>query len=236
LEEQGKALHSAGMEQAPLRSLEPDSSPTASSYGADYFATLYGSTPAQTVADKLRDRLIRRLVYTYAHGGPLLEIGCGFGYLLELFDDRFARHGTDISMHAIAAASRRLPNAALVVADIQDGIPFRGPFDTVVAVNVMEHLPAPGRALDAIASHLRPGGIFVAHLPTISSSLAGWFYERSYARDRTHVYRPSGETFSQLVASSGFRVLRAMYFPFWPDLLWRRLRPHPSFLAVFVRV
>lgn len=236
LEEQGTALHGAGTEQAKSPSPEANGHPTARSYGADYFATLYGDTPAQTLADKLRDRLIRRLVYSYSYGGSLLEIGCGFGYLLELFDERFARHGTDISAHAIAAARRRLPDAALVVADIQDGVPFRGAFDTVVAVNVMEHLPVPGRALEAIAGHLNPGGLFVAHLPTISSSLAGWFYARSYARDRTHVYRPSGEAFSALVASSGFRVLRTMYFPFWPGALWGRLRPHPSFVAVFARV
>ena len=141
LEEQGTALHGAGTEQAKSPSREANGHPTARSYGADYFATLYGDMPAQTIADKLRDRLIRRLVYSYSYGGSLLEIGCGFGYLLDLFDDRFIRHGTDISAHAIAAARRRLPDAALVVADIQDGVPFRGPFDTVVAVNVMEHLP-----------------------------------------------------------------------------------------------
>ncbi len=210
--------------------------PTARSYGEDYFTTLYGATPAQTTADVLRDRLIRRLVYAYSSGGRLLEVGCGFGYLLDLFGERFVCHGTDISRHAIAVAGRRLPRAHVVVADVQDGIPFQGSFDMIVAVNVMEHLPAPRRASDAIAAHLRPGGIFVAHLPTISSPLAGWFYERGYARDPTHVYRPSGEAFCDLVAGAGFRVLRAMYFPFWPGSLWDRLRPHPSFLAVFSRL
>lgn len=210
--------------------------PTARSYRADYFVELYGAIPAQTVADKLRDRLIRRMVYRYADGGSLLEIGCGYGYLLGLFGSNWKLHGTDISAHAIAVARQRLPAANVVVADTQDGVPFRGPFAVVVAVNVMEHLHAPRRALEAIAAHMPPGAIFVAHLPTISSRLAGWFYERSYARDRTHVFRPSGRAFDELGASAGFRSLRSLYFPFWPEPVWQRLRPHPSYLAVLQRV
>ncbi len=209
--------------------------PTPRSYEADYFTTLYGAAPTQTIADKLRDRLIRRVVSRYIDGGALLEIGCGYGYLLERFDRGFDRHGTDISAHAIAVATSRVPDARLVVADIQDGVPFRGPFSAIVAVNVMEHLPAPERGMAAIAAHLKHGGIFVAHLPTISSRLAAWFYARSYARDETHVYRPSGEGFNRLAAEHGLRALQSLYFPFWPSGLWRKLRPHPSYLAVFVR-
>jgi SAM-dependent methyltransferase len=215
--------------------IDVEQTPTARSYGADYFTTLYGDRPHQTAADKLRDALIRRTVQGFVDQGRLLEIGCGFGYLLGSFNQRFERYGTDISAHAIAYARDKLPDAYVVVANIQDGIPFNGAFDAIIAVNVIEHLLAPQVALDAIATHLRPGGIFVAHLPTISSRLAGWFYNRSYARDLTHVYRPSGAAFNDLVTRAGLRVLRARYFPFWPDLLWRRLRPHPSFLGVYER-
>ncbi len=213
----------------------PTAMPTPRSYEADYFTTLYGAAPAQTIADKLRDRLIRRIVSRYIDGGALLEIGCGYGYLLDRFDRGFKRHGTDISAHAIAVATSRLPDARLVVADIQDGVPFHGPFSAIVAVNVMEHLPAPGRGMAAIAAHLNRDGIFVAHLPTISSRLAAWFYARSYARDETHVYRPSGDAFNRLASEHGLRALQSLYFPFWPSRLWRRLHPHPSYLAVFMR-
>ena len=209
--------------------------PTARAYDEAYFTTLYGAVPAQTVADKLRDRLIRRMVAAHGGRGRLLEIGCGFGYLLRLFDQGFQAHGTDISRHAVAIARRRVRGGKVVVADIQDGVPFQGRFDTILAVNVMEHLPAPEPAMAAIAAHLEPGGLFVAHLPTISSRLAAWFYDRSYARDQTHVYRPSGVTVNNLAASAGLRVVRALYFPFWPGAIWSRLRPHPSYLAVFTK-
>ena len=217
------------------RGEEAETRPTTQDYDATYFTTLYGGEPAQTVADRLRDALLRMLVRRYSSGGALLDIGCGFGYLLEGFDRGFLLHGSDISAHAVGVAARRLGRARMVVADVQDGIPFACPFDVILAVNVMEHLPQPEVALAAIARALRPGGIFVTHLPTISSPLAAWFYERSYARDRTHVYRPSGSEFNRLVEQAGFQALYARYFPFWPDALWRRARPHPSYLAVFRR-
>lgn len=209
--------------------------PVAGDYGANYFETLYGAIPAQTIVDKLRDRLLRSIVYRYMQGGRLLEIGCGFGYLLGGFDTRFQCYGTDISAHAIGAAQRSLPDARLAVADIQDGVPFRETFDSVIAVNVMEHLAEPAQAMTAIAAHLRPGGLFVAHLPTISSPLAKWIYARTYASDSTHVYRPSGAEFNQLIEDAGFTTLQARYFPFWPAGVWKKLRPHPAYLGVFKR-
>ncbi len=210
--------------------------PTAADYGDDYFATLYGDIPRQTPIDLARDRLIRRLVTRHLWGGRLLEIGCGFGYLLGSFDDHWSLHGTDISAHAAAVAQQRLPHAHVVAADIQQGIPFRGQFDVVIAVNVMEHLPDPATAAQVIAAAVRPGGLFVAHLPTISSALSGWIYARTYESDPTHVYRPSGAAFNRLVEQAGFKTLHALYCPFWPVRLWQWLKPHPAYLAVFQRV
>ncbi|MDP9314101.1 MAG: class I SAM-dependent methyltransferase [Chloroflexota bacterium] len=223
--------------QAQPRERKP---PTYADYGNNYFVTLYGEAPQQTLIDRGRDWLIRRLVAKYASGGRLLEIGCGFGYLLSSFSRaapaQWQLHGTDISAHAAAVAQRRLPHAAIVAADIQQGIPFSGQFDALIAVNVLEHLPAPATAANAIAAAIRPGGIVVAHLPTISSQLSGWIYARTYESDPTHVYRPSGEAFNQLFAQAGFRMLEARYCPFWPAALWNWLKPHPAYLAVFERL
>lgn len=209
--------------------------PTVADYGDDYFATLYGELPRQTVIDIGRDRLIRRLVGRYASSGRLLEIGCGFGYLLGGFGSSWRLHGTDISPQAAAAAQRRLPHARVAAADIQQGIPFSGQFDALIAVNVMEHLPDPVGSAHAIADAVRPGGLFVAHLPTISSRLAGWIYARTYESDPTHVYRPSGDEFNALIERAGFTTLHSLYCPFWPAALWRALRPHPAYLAVYRR-
>ncbi len=212
------------------------SRPTFDDYGDAYFARLYGAMPRQTVIDKIRDRLIRRLVIRYSGGGRLLDVGCGFGYLLSSFADRWILHGTDISAHAVAVAQCRLPQARLAAADIQQGIPFSGQFDVLIAVNVIEHLPEPATAAEVIASAVQSGGLFVAHLPTINNALSRWIYMHSYERDPTHVYRPSGDALNRLYVNAGFDLLHALYCPFWPVRLWQYLKPHPAYLAVFRRV
>ncbi|HEX6287685.1 MAG TPA: class I SAM-dependent methyltransferase [Herpetosiphonaceae bacterium] len=214
---------------------EHSKQPTFADYDDAYFATLYGDIPRQTAIDVARDRLIRRLVMRHSAGGSLLEVGCGFGYLLAGFDRRWRLYGTDISAHAAAVAQRRLAHAHVLAADLQQGIPFRLRFDVLIAVNVMEHLSDPRAAAEGIAKAVRPGGIFVAHLPTINNALNRWIYARTYERDPTHVYRPSGVEFNRLLEDAGFRTLHALYCPFWPARLWQRLKPHPAYLAVFER-
>ncbi|HEY0601533.1 MAG TPA: class I SAM-dependent methyltransferase [Herpetosiphonaceae bacterium] len=214
---------------------EHSKQPTFADYDDAYFATLYGDIPGQTLIDVGRDRLIRRLVMYYSNGGKLLEVGCGFGYLLGGFDGRWQLYGTDISAHAAAIAQRRLPHAHLLAADLQQGIPFRTRFDVLIAVNVMEHLPEPQAAAEGIAQAVRPGGIFVAHLPTINNALNHWIYARTYESDPTHVYRPSGAEFNAIFEEVGFRTLHALYCPFYPARLWQAIKPHPAYLAVFER-
>ncbi len=213
--------------------------PTAESYNATYFKALYGKKPAQTWADRVRDRRVVHLVRTFgpqgARGGSLLDIGCGYGYLLERFRGRFALYGTDISPHAVEVARARLRDAQVAVADIQKGLPFHDPFQVIVAVNVLEHLAQPEAAARIVYDHLAPGGLFVVHLPTINNPLNGWTYAQSYARDATHVYRPSGDALRNLMVRAGFQNLWESYSPHWPRALCNWLKPHPAYLAVFRR-
>ena len=52
--------------------------------------------------------------------------------------------------------------------------------------------PGEGRA---IRSQLAPGGLFVAHLPTIGNGVQARLYRGSYDQDPTHIYRPAGREF-----------------------------------------
>ncbi len=213
----------------------PNGAPTAIDYGDAYFQQLYGAVPQQTVIDRGRDFLIHRLATRYVSGGRLLEIGCGFGYLLARFNERWALHGTDISAHAAAAAQRRLPHAHVVASDAQDGVPFGGLFDVVLATNVIEHLSEPERAARHLAAAVRPGGVLVVHLPTINNRFNRWLYRYTYESDPTHVFRPSGTEVNQLFEAVGFETLQSLYCPFWPPALWQAIKPHPAYLAVYER-
>ncbi len=211
--------------------------PNANAYDAAYFRALYGEHPQQTWADRLRDGLVERLVRSWAppHGqqDALLDIGCGYGYLLERFRDRFVLYGTDISPHAVEQAQRRLPHARIAVADVQAGLPFPGPFQVILAINVLEHLGSPEKAIRVIHEHLSPGGLLVLHLPTINNGLNRWLYTCSYAYDKTHVCCLSGKRLSALLGAAGFQALWESYAPYWPAALWNRLQPFPAYLAAY---
>jgi SAM-dependent methyltransferase len=204
-----------------------------------YYERLYGPEAKQTWADKMRDVRIDRIVDRYCPNGAtrpsLLDIGCGFGYLLERFHRRFQLFGMDISEHGAQRARDRLPGAQVIAGDIQTGIPFTEKFHVILMVNVIEHLFDPRTGLSRIRDALRTGGICVVHLPTINNRFNAWIYSLTYSRDRTHLYRPSGRDLSWLFGDLGLERLEESYSPHVPRLVCNFLKLHPSYLAAFRR-
>jgi SAM-dependent methyltransferase len=216
----------------------------ASNYDARYFARVYGGSsnghgPAQTVLDRVRDARISDVMRRYAPAGQgrpaLLDVGCGYGWLLDRLEDSFDLYALDVSPHALARARDRVRDAAVTLADVEEGIPFSRRFDAVLAVNVLEHLRDPAAAVTAIHDALVPGGVVVVHLPTINNAVSRIIYGMTYARDHTHVYRPSAQDVRVLFASLGFDLVNDSYSPHVPRAVWNMVPWHPAYLAVFRR-
>ena len=102
----------------------------------------------------------------YPPGSRVLEAGCGVGaqtVILAAQSPRANFTSVDISEESLAAARRRLQgagygNVAFQRADIFD-LPFPAAhFDHVFVCFVLEHLPDPGGALEALKRVLKPGG------------------------------------------------------------------------------
>lgn len=212
--------------------------PSADTFDEEYFRTLYGKVPRQTRFDRARDDRVVGLVGRHAppwrSEAALLDIGCGYGYLLSRFRSRYRLAGVDVSAHAVGVARLALPGAIVVTADVQRSLPFRDPFDVVLAVNVIEHLPDPAAGARGIHRSLVPGGLCVIHLPTINGPVSRLIYRFAYASDPTHVYRPSGDEVRRLFESEGYRTVEASYAPHgrW---LGSSLGWHPAYLAAFRR-
>ena len=205
-------------------------------YDEGYFRTLYGEAPRQTRFDLARDNRVVRLVRRHApprrHGSALLDIGCGYGYLLHRFRGRYRLVGIDVSTHAARETTGRIPGALVVAADVQRPLPFDHPFDVILAINVIEHLPDPTAAAAAIHGALAPGGLCVIHLPTINGPVSRAIYRVAYERDPTHVYRPSGRDVRRLFEDAGFEAVEASYAP---HVRWLSTGWHPALLAAFCR-
>lgn len=204
-----------------------------------YYERLYGAEAKQTWTDKIRDARIDRIVDRYCPNGAgrhsLLDIGCGFGYLLERFLGRFRLFGMDISEHGVQRAQDRISGAQVKAGDIQTGIPFIEKFDVILMINVIEHLLDPWSGLSRVRDALRPDGICVVHLPTINNRFNAWIYSITYHKDRTHIYRPSGRDLSGLFGDLGLERLEESYSPHAPRSVCNLLKIHPSYLAAYRR-
>jgi SAM-dependent methyltransferase len=94
-------------------------------------------------------------------GKLVLEGGCGKGRHTQLAANWGARDviGIDLSeaVETAFAATRHLPNAHIVQADIYQ-LPFARIFDYAFSVGVLHHLPNPLGGFASLASKVKPGG------------------------------------------------------------------------------
>lgn len=100
-------------------------------------------------------------------GARLLDLGCG----LTDLPARFPTYtGCDRNPVVLAEMRRRHPTALFASWDVDaDGPPpevaARAPFDAVLMLAILEHVPSPARALARAAALLAPGGRVVATTP-----------------------------------------------------------------------
>lgn len=110
-----------------------------------------------------REDLAEKLIKKFGFGDKYLDAGCGTGLLLRHLPK--GSIGLDINAQNIAAARKNVPDAALVVADIEN-IPFpSNMFSTVICAEVLDRLPNPKLAVKEILRVLRPGGVLIGTVP-----------------------------------------------------------------------
>ena len=97
--------------------------------------------------------------------GRLLEIGCGYGYLIDearkFFNERVA---TDFSAQAIAIAKRYADR--VYQGDIAN-VPSGEMFDCIIATHVIEHTYQPKKFIDSLIDRLSPGGRLILAAPNM---------------------------------------------------------------------
>ena len=117
-----------------------------------------------------RGRLAARLD-RLAPAGPVLDVGAGDGALL----DALGRRGR--AAKGIERDSRR---ADVIEGDITE---LDESWSAIVFWHSLEHLPAPGAAVDHAARHLSPGGLLIVAVPNTDSLQARVFGDRWFHLD-----------------------------------------------------
>ncbi len=101
----------------------------------------------------------------HAVGVSALDLACGDGMLTATFAEHFSRVvGVDASRTHLEKARRRISNAEFHESLIED-LKLEETFDTVLMLNVLEHVYDPVRVLKHAATFLKKGGVLIAHVP-----------------------------------------------------------------------
>lgn len=152
--------------------------------------------------------------------GRLLDVGGGIGATARhlkaigraksvgvmdaVIDDH--RDGIDF------ASSANLDDAAAVDAFLSQN----GPYDVILALDVLEHLVDPWRLVRQLAAHLAPGGALVASIPNVRHISVvkplllsdQWTYADSGLLDRTHLRFFVKDSAVDLLEQAGLTVDR----------------------------
>ena len=133
-------------------------------------------------------------------GRQILDVGCGGGLLSEAMATKGARvTGIDMVAPSLAVAGKHAFDNGIAVAYHQSTAEawareHREAYDVVTCMELVEHVPDPGRLIQAMGAMVRPGG--AVFFSTVNRTLPSrilviWMseYVLGIVRKGTHTYR-----------------------------------------------
>lgn len=157
-------------------------------------------------------RLLEHLASCGLTGGNLLEVGCGYGYLLEEAKPHFKRRvGTDFSAGAVEQARMRADQVFIGdISSVEDQLVF----DCIIAAHVIEHVYHPYDFVKETIKRLRPGGALLLAAPDFGS------YWRKLMGRRwpsfklpEHILYFDKQTLPYLLVQGGLENIRPVPYP-----------------------
>jgi 2-polyprenyl-3-methyl-5-hydroxy-6-metoxy-1,4-benzoquinol methylase len=155
--------------------------------------------------------------------GRLLEIGCSYGYFLEMARSfGWRAEGVEISGYASEVA--RSKGFEIHQGELQTLALDPGSYDVIVMWDVIEHLLNPAVVVERCADLLMPGGVVVARTPNAralgtTGGLLGLAYKQlAYpANTPEHVFHFTPESLSSLLRKKGFGRVETDEYGGWEE-------------------
>jgi len=153
-----------------------------------------------------RWRNLRNLVKTHIQGNNILDAGCGTGHLtLELLQEGFTVTATDYSQELVDFTRKLLDQtdycANVYQLDLRETKTLTEEnYDTIVCLDVLEHIDNDMIALQNLKNALKPGGVLIISVPALS-----WLY--SYRDEEIgHYRRYNKHELLKKLADAGFEI------------------------------
>ena len=143
---------------------------------------------------------IRELAALGTTGGRFLDIGCAYGFFMEVAErSGFRTYGIDISQHALHKA-RRYTQGPLLCLDVsRHPLPFvSDSFDVITYMNTLEHLESYVASVREVFRALSPGGLVHIYVPAHGR----WF------TDATHINYFTVDSLRFVLERIGFEIVK----------------------------
>ncbi|MDO8659002.1 MAG: class I SAM-dependent methyltransferase [Candidatus Parcubacteria bacterium] len=145
-----------------------------------------------------------------------IEFGCATGVASKLLaDSGYNVTSTDISLYAVKKAKKLYSNIHFLKHDIQDPFISKIKYDLVLALDVIEHLENPNKAIKNMYNLIKPNGLVLCSTPN------------DYAHERkvpTHISVKTPQEWKKLFYDAGFKsveIRQKTFLPFLYRLHWR---------------
>lgn len=144
----------------------------------------------------------------WSAGGRLLEIGCAYGFFLEMARCYWSDvRGTDVTAEGIAHAKSFL-GTAVRQGDFLTMEDDPMPYDVVCLWDTLEHLSHPVQTITKAARSLKRGGILALTTGDLGSWMARFRGERwRLIHPPTHLFYFSKATLTLALRSAGLEIL-----------------------------
>jgi SAM-dependent methyltransferase len=149
-----------------------------------------------------RVRTLRR----FSTSGNLFEIGCAYGFFLELAQKYWIAEGCDISDQACSYAREHGQNAVcgeFMSLDVKENR-----YDVVALWDTIEHLARPDLYIEKASRILKTGGILCVTTGDIGSLMARMRKQRwRLIHPPTHLYYFNRATMERLLTNNGLEIV-----------------------------
>lgn len=171
----------------------------------------------------------------------ILDVGCGTGDLLSRIQNSSLKnlklYGIDISQKAIDIAGRRLKSAILSQMNAEKLSFKSNTFDKVISVEVLNHVIAPGEAIEEIRRVLKPDGELVVCIATLNKNIFSALAIRLKIAKRKdvseHLHDFSYDELIKLIQSEGFKLQKSKGIVISRDFIYSRLEER---FKIFVKL
>lgn len=150
-------------------------------------------------------------------GARVLEVGAGIGSITRLYAAGHEVLATDLSTECVAAMQRRLAAVANITvrhADLRANEDDSERFDSIVMINVLEHIQDDAGALSQLSERLAPGGNLIVYVPALNGLYGPWDRKVGHFR-RYSKWRMRAVADEAGLELATLRYVNALAIPAW---------------------